>query len=475
MGSLVSGSVDCRPFGALVAHCSWLLGSRWQRPRLGKLLRGRGSPSAGAVVVILALTLAALPQWALAEPLGPLSPLPGFYVVQPGDTLASIASDHGVDALTLAHANGLRSPRRIYPGQVLAVTIPASRRGGVRELLAGECLADVARAADMDPYDLALANGLLRPTALPVGIALWLPESVPQISLYPPRLPTVVAGESAAPGSLPVPVVSLTLSANPVPRGETLAVSVQTSEPVGCSLSYLDRTEVCLGDADPGVAWLGLVGLPALLEPGVVTLTLTLTTPSGDVPVYVPVVVEPGRYDYERIDLPPDRQSLLDPTLSRWERDTIAEMRLRRSADRHWQFPFVRPLDAAITSYYGSRRSYGYGFGSYHAGADFDGEGGEPVLAPADGVVILAEKLVVRGNAILVDHGWGVVSGFWHLSQIGVGVGDVISQGQVIGKLGNTGLSTGAHLHWELWVNGTSVNALSWLDPDGPGASAPQP
>jgi len=118
---------------------------------------------------------------------------------------------------------------------------------------------------------------------------------------------------------------------------------------------------------------------------------------------------------------------------------------------------------------------YGYGFGSYHAGADFDGEGGEPVLAPADGVVILAEKLVVRGNAILVDHGWGVVSGFWHLSQIGVGVGDVISQGQVIGKLGNTGLSTGAHLHWELWVNGTSVNALSWLDPDGPGASAPQP
>jgi murein DD-endopeptidase MepM/ murein hydrolase activator NlpD len=130
----------------------------------------------------------------------------------------------------------------------------------------------------------------------------------------------------------------------------------------------------------------------------------------------------------------------------------------------------MRPVDAAITSYFGSRRSYGYGFGSYHAGSDFDGLGGEPVLAPADGVVILSEPLVVRGNAILVDHGWGVVSGFWHLSEIAVKVGDRVARGQRIGDLGNTGLSTGAHLHWELWVNGSAVNALSWLEPDGPAA-----
>jgi murein DD-endopeptidase MepM/ murein hydrolase activator NlpD len=89
-----------------------------------------------------------------------------------------------------------------------------------------------------------------------------------------------------------------------------------------------------------------------------------------------------------------------------------------------------------------------------------------PVVAPSGGVVVLAESLVVRGNAILIDHGWGVVTGYWHLSEVGVAVGQHVAQGERIGAVGNTGLSTGAHLHWEMWVNGVAVNALSWLDPD---------
>jgi murein DD-endopeptidase MepM/ murein hydrolase activator NlpD len=70
---------------------------------------------------------------------------------------------------------------------------------------------------------------------------------------------------------------------------------------------------------------------------------------------------------------------------------------------------------------------------------------------------------VVRGNAILIDHGWGVVTGYWHLSRIDVTVGQRVTQGQPIGAIGNTGLSTGPHLHWEMWVNGTAVSALQWL------------
>ncbi len=77
---------------------------------------------------------------------------------------------------------------------------------------------------------------------------------------------------------------------------------------------------------------------------------------------------------------------------------------------------------------------------------------------------MLADPLALWGNAIVIDHGWGVLTGYGHLSQIGVQVGQQVMQGDPIGKVGSTGLSTGAHLHWEMWVGGTSVNGLQWLD-----------
>jgi murein DD-endopeptidase MepM/ murein hydrolase activator NlpD len=463
------------------------------------------------LVVLAALWLA--PQAAAAQEEAESQPAPSpTYVVRPGDTLVGIAERYGVTMAAMARANGIQNPRQLYPGQVLSLSPAVGAAGSVHILSWGEDLVTLSRAAGVAPQALAHINGLLLPTGLRVGYSLRLPPSLPvreiptteaatwseaprigaslrygvrlwdvlwlnplpHSAMQPLLVPERASSSAILPvgaGLLPDPVLSLSLSAQPIDRGETVAVVVETAEPVHCTLSYLGQTESCVGDADPGQSWLGLAGLSPLLDPGVYTLTLTLTTSEGgEVVVPVSILVSAGRYDYERIDLPPDRQSLLDPQRSQAERAKIAALRLLRSPVRYWTYPFVRPVDAAITSYFGSRRSYDYGFGSYHAGSDFDGQGGEPVLAPADGVVILAEPLVVRGNAILVDHGWGVVSGFWHLSEIAVAVGDHVSQGQRIGALGNTGLSTGAHLHWELWVNGSAVNALSWLEPDGPAA-----
>jgi murein DD-endopeptidase MepM/ murein hydrolase activator NlpD len=79
--------------------------------------------------------------------------------------------------------------------------------------------------------------------------------------------------------------------------------------------------------------------------------------------------------------------------------------------------------------------------------------------------VVLADQLVVRGNALMIDHGWGLLTGYWHLSTIEVAVGQRVERGDLIGRIGNTGLSTGSHLHWEVWANGVNVNPLQWLDP----------
>jgi murein DD-endopeptidase MepM/ murein hydrolase activator NlpD len=76
---------------------------------------------------------------------------------------------------------------------------------------------------------------------------------------------------------------------------------------------------------------------------------------------------------------------------------------------------------------------------------------------------VFAGQLEVRGNATIIDHGWGVFTGYWHQSEIDVQVGNLVEVGQVIGLVGGSGRVSGPHLHWELWVNGIPVDPLEWL------------
>ena len=127
---------------------------------------------------------------------------------------------------------------------------------------------------------------------------------------------------------------------------------------------------------------------------------------------------------------------------------------------------FSLPLkdDHPRTAPFGSQRTYGTDPAvSFHTGEDFSALPGTEVYAPADGVVMLAEAVFVRGNAVVIDHGGGVYTGYWHLSELALEAGTRVVQGQLLGKVGSTGLSTGAHLHWEVRVLGVAVDPLQWL------------
>ncbi len=91
-----------------------------------------------------------------------------------------------------------------------------------------------------------------------------------------------------------------------------------------------------------------------------------------------------------------------------------------------------------------------------------DGEPGDPVFAAAEGGVVLAEPLQVRGGTVIVDHGLGVYSNYCHLSDLAVEQGETVSRGQLIGYMGSTGLATGTHVHWELRVGGVAVDPFEW-------------
>lgn len=118
---------------------------------------------------------------------------------------------------------------------------------------------------------------------------------------------------------------------------------------------------------------------------------------------------------------------------------------------------FIWPLEGAITSPYGPR------WGRMHTGIDIDGVTGEPVVASAEGTVVLAAYYSGYGNAVIVDHGNGFSTLYGHLSSIDVDTGDEVRQGQVVGAVGCTGHCTGDHLHFEIRIDGTPLDPLPYL------------
>ncbi|MDK1119531.1 MAG: M23 family metallopeptidase, partial [Anaerolineae bacterium] len=210
-----------------------------------------------------------------------------------------------------------------------------------------------------------------------------------------------------------------------------------------------------------------------LIEPGPYPLLLEATLPDGSKYSYeqMVLVVSGGYPDDPVLYVDP---GTIDPAVTEPEDQLILSTVQEATSEKLWVGKYSTPASlyaetTYFTSRFGNRRQY-FGIESdltyegFHTGLDFGGGTGLPITAPAAGKIVLtAPDLVVHGNATIIDHGWGVYSGFWHQSEIQVQVGDMVSAGQVIGLVGTTGRSTGAHMHWELWVNGVQVDPLDWL------------
>jgi murein DD-endopeptidase MepM/ murein hydrolase activator NlpD len=436
-----------------------------------------------------------LPANALAQPVPPeLVALPP-HVVQSGETLFSIAQRYGTDVTTLARLNHLSDPRHIYVGQQLSlVAEPAGvdlRTWDTHRLQMGESFSWLARRGGLAWETCAEANKVLNSGALLVGQQLLLPptaaptmlavapaQATPLLQALRHNVPfwevlrlnpqplyagagMLLPGEGAAP-FLPYPLAALDLTPQPIVRGQTAIVALETVAPATCEVRYLDHVEPCYAQ-DPTHLF-AFISLSPMLDPATYPVNLQVRSEGSEMALELPLVVSPGRFGYEVINVSSSRQHLMDPSLLQAEREKLDAIALIREPQRYWQVPLLYPVQAAISSYFGSRRSYGGSYNSYHSGVDFRACTGTPVRAPADGVVVLAAPLVVRGNAIMVDHGWGLVTGYWHLSKIDVTVGQWVSREEIIGRVGNTGLSTGSHLHWEMWVDGTPVNPLQWVE-----------
>jgi murein DD-endopeptidase MepM/ murein hydrolase activator NlpD len=125
--------------------------------------------------------------------------------------------------------------------------------------------------------------------------------------------------------------------------------------------------------------------------------------------------------------------------------------------------PNVWPVEGPITGSFGERTDPFNGEGAFHSGVDIGSTYGQPVVAPADGVVMFADFMGGYGRAIVIEHGHGITTRYGHLASFGVAVGQHVHRGDTIGYVGLSGRSTGPHLHYEVRINDTPVNPYKYL------------
>lgn len=199
---------------------------------------------------------------------------------------------------------------------------------------------------------------------------------------------------------------------------------------------------------------------------GSLGVTVTVVHADGREEVLTPSVpLSPGAYRHERLTVAPEFGRPPDAEMqARLERDRekAAEVSRRAHATpRLWGAEFVLPRDDRVTSGFGNGREFNGQVSSRHMGLDLAGAPGDTVVAVTRGVVELVDGFVLAGNIVYLNHGGGLLSGYFHLSEQLVEEGDTVRAGTPIGRVGATGRVTGPHLHWVVRYGRTSVDPRS--------------
>jgi murein DD-endopeptidase MepM/ murein hydrolase activator NlpD len=458
-----------------------------------------------AVIAFIVILLSVFPVSAQTSG-GPI------YIVQPGDTLSLISSRFNVDLADLMNANGISDPNLLSAGQELVIPGLEGINGVlVTEFVQfGDSFRSLSRRTRIAEPTLRKLNRLVSPSELYVGVSMIVPqqtadeeltsrvtpsngESLLELAVKANTDPWSLAGINQldgtwdalpgdvlyAPGTnsgttasgLPAVFEQAVVSPLPLKQGGTTVIRVDVPDNVTLGGTLADYPLHFFKDTDG--SQVALQGVHALLDPGPYPLRLEATLSDGTVQSFEQnVLVTSGNYPEENILI--NDPSTIDPAVTVPEEDQLRKIVEPATPERYWDGIFQSPaVYQEYTSFYGNRRTY-YVQNSdatiqgFHSGLDFAGGEGLQITSPAPGKVVFAGPLIVRGNATIIDHGWGVYSGFWHQSKIEVQVGDTVTAGQVIGLVGGTGRVTGAHLHWEVWVNGVQVNPLDWLQQSYP-------
>jgi murein DD-endopeptidase MepM/ murein hydrolase activator NlpD len=242
---------------------------------------------------------------------------------------------------------------------------------------------------------------------------------------------------------------------DPVPGG--VAVIPIGESPV--TARYRDRP--ALVARDPQGGWIAIVGIPLSSKTGEHTLNLSDDRERS-------FTVHARQYATQRLTIANDRK------VNPYQRDLERIGRERATMDAaftHFRrdvpaLAFVRPAEGPVSSPFGKRRILNDQPRAPHSGLDIAGPAGAPIVASADGQVVVTGDFFFNGNTVLIDHGQGLITLYCHMQAIATTEGARVAAGDIIGKVGMTGRVTGPHLHFSVSLNNARVNPVLFLPPD---------
>lgn len=265
------------------------------------------------------------------------------------------------------------------------------------------------------------------------------------------------AAEPPAPAETPAPVVIL--DPPEVPQGRWTVVRVRgTPGPVTGEVAESGP----LHFFRHGEEFRALAAVPAAAAPG--PRAVTVRWPGGEWQGQLLVTRYP--FPEDRITVAPGQAASLDDPRAAEEALLLRRLRSQGGGPPLWDGPFAWPLRTdplRITTQFGEIRYVNGRRTGQHSGLDLGAPEGTPVYAPAPGRVVLARELVITGNTVLLDHGGNLFSLYGHLSAIAVAEGERVERGQVLGLVGSTGLSTGPHLHWSVYIGNVATDPTQAL------------
>ncbi len=258
--------------------------------------------------------------------------------------------------------------------------------------------------------------------------------------------------------ALTIPAHAADLPTNaPVPGG--IAV---VALPPPITVARFDGHRVMV--VEKGGLHYALVGIPLDTTPGKHALEVSL---DGH-PQAIAFTVKNKRYPEQHLTIRDKGQvTLADATLARVkrERKIIDAVYDGWTPTLHARLPFALPVQGRESSRFGLKRVLNGKPRAPHSGIDIAAPAGTPVKAPAAGTVAVVGDFFFNGRTVILDHGQGLTSVYVHLSQIDVAEGEHVERGQTIAKVGATGRTTGADLHWTVTLNGTRVDPELLLSP----------